>query len=158
MWLLGKLWEQTDDFNDVMSVGLGWNDRRRNSLAGPEALELANQRVGGADRIAANCVDWRSADGGCDSGLLVQRVRRLGDRFRGDSVYSQGADEMTDIRIFGEPILFHLGPVPITETMVTSTAVSAVLLGGALVMRTYTRAHPQSAIATIIVLQNGGAR
>ncbi len=56
---------------------------------------------------------------------------------------------MTDIRIFGEPILFRFGPVPITETMVTSTAISAVLLVGAFAMRAYTRRHPQSTIATV---------
>ena len=54
-----------------------------------------------------------------------------------------------DVRIFGEPILFHLGPVPITETMVTSTAVTAAVLGGSFVLRSYTRWRPQSRVATV---------
>jgi F-type H+-transporting ATPase subunit a len=56
---------------------------------------------------------------------------------------------MTDFQIFGEPILFRLGPVPVTETMVSSTAVSAALLGIAMGLRSYTRLHPQSTVATI---------
>ena len=32
-----------------------------------------------------------------------------------------------NLRIFGDPVLFHLGPIPITETMVTSTIVTLVL-------------------------------
>jgi F-type H+-transporting ATPase subunit a len=54
-----------------------------------------------------------------------------------------------DIQIFGEPVLFHLGPVPITQTMVTSTAVSASVIGGAYALRHYTRRRPNSMVATI---------
>ncbi len=54
-----------------------------------------------------------------------------------------------DVRIFGDPVWFHLGAVPITETMVTSTAVSAALLGVAAGMRAYTSRNPQSTIATV---------
>jgi F-type H+-transporting ATPase subunit a len=54
-----------------------------------------------------------------------------------------------DVQIFGEPILFCLGPVPITETMVTSTAISAGLLGSAFALRSYARRRPQSRVATV---------
>jgi F-type H+-transporting ATPase subunit a len=40
-----------------------------------------------------------------------------------------------NLRIFGDPILFFLGPVPITETMVTSTAVTLIVIGVACLMR-----------------------
>jgi F-type H+-transporting ATPase subunit a len=54
-----------------------------------------------------------------------------------------------DVRIFGEPILFHVGSVPVTETMVTSTAISAGLLGVAFALRSYALYQPQSAVSTV---------
>jgi F-type H+-transporting ATPase subunit a len=56
---------------------------------------------------------------------------------------------MMDFRIFGDPILFHVGSVPITETMVTSTGVSVALLVSAAAMRAYTNRNPHSSIATV---------
>ena len=54
-----------------------------------------------------------------------------------------------EIRIFGDPILFKLGPLPITETMVNSTAITAVVLVAAAGMRRYAVKHPGSRVATI---------
>lgn len=54
-----------------------------------------------------------------------------------------------EFRIFGDPILFHLGPVPVTETMVTSTGVTIALLGTAAALKTYTGRYPQSSVATV---------
>jgi len=34
------------------------------------------------------------------------------------------------LRIFGDPVLFQLGPIPVTETMVTSLVVSVALNTG----------------------------
>lgn len=47
------------------------------------------------------------------------------------------------IRIFGDPVLFYLGPVPVTETMVTSTVVTVVLIGMAVLLRYLVTSHPQ---------------
>jgi F-type H+-transporting ATPase subunit a len=54
-----------------------------------------------------------------------------------------------DLRIFGDPVLFHVGPIPITETMVTSTVVSIVLIGLASLMRHLVRTSPHHWIAAI---------
>ena len=72
--------------------------------------------------MLTNCLDRRFADSGCDSGISVQCICWLGRWFCRNADRALGAYEMNDIRIFGEPILFQLGPIPITETMVTSTA------------------------------------
>ena len=40
-----------------------------------------------------------------------------------------------DTQIFGEVVVFSLGPVPVTKTMLTSVATSLVLVGLALVLR-----------------------
>lgn len=53
------------------------------------------------------------------------------------------------LRIFGDPVLFHLGPVPVTETMVTSTAVTAVLIGVAIVLRSQVRMRPANTLAVV---------
>ena len=58
------------------------------------------------------------------------------------------------LRIFGDPVLFQVGPVPITETMITSSVVSMVLIGAALRLRRMVQTHPQagmSLVAYIIV-------
>ncbi|MCA9167517.1 MAG: F0F1 ATP synthase subunit A [Planctomycetales bacterium] len=34
-----------------------------------------------------------------------------------------------ELRIFGDPVAFHCGPFPVTETMLTSTLVTCVLIG-----------------------------
>ncbi|MEZ6062357.1 MAG: F0F1 ATP synthase subunit A [Planctomycetaceae bacterium] len=51
------------------------------------------------------------------------------------------------LRIFGDPVLFRLGPVPVTETMVTSSVVTVVLISAALVLRHFVRCHPQHAMS-----------
>jgi F-type H+-transporting ATPase subunit a len=53
------------------------------------------------------------------------------------------------LRIFGDPILFHIGPVPVTETMVTSTVVTAILVALAILLRRLVRSHPEHWLATI---------
>jgi len=53
------------------------------------------------------------------------------------------------LRIFGDPVLFHLGPVPVTETMVTSTTVSVVLIAVALMLRNFVRSHPQHGLSVV---------
>ncbi len=54
-----------------------------------------------------------------------------------------------EFRIFGDPVLFQLGPVPVTETMLTSTVISGVLLGGAWGLQRWTARDPQSRVATV---------
>jgi F-type H+-transporting ATPase subunit a len=39
------------------------------------------------------------------------------------------------VRVFGDPLLFHLGPVPITETMLASLGVSVIVVAVAVVLR-----------------------
>ncbi len=58
------------------------------------------------------------------------------------------------LRIFGDPVLFHIGPVPVTETMVTSIAVTIVLLGVAMVLKSFVNTRPRhwlSLVAYLIV-------
>lgn len=47
-----------------------------------------------------------------------------------------------NLRIFGDPVAFHLGPVPITETMITSTVVTLVLVAIAVTLGKLVRSHP----------------
>ena len=54
-----------------------------------------------------------------------------------------------ELRIFGDPVLFHLGAVPVTETMVTSTIVSVVLIGLAAGLRRCVTHHQQHWLASI---------
>jgi F-type H+-transporting ATPase subunit a len=56
------------------------------------------------------------------------------------------------LRIFGDPILFHFGPVPITETMVTSVAVTIVLTIVAAAMRATLLRRPQHWLATLAIV------
>lgn len=61
-----------------------------------------------------------------------------------------------DLRVFGDPVLFHVGPIPITETMVTSSAVTIVLVGAALLLRQSVRTHPLSglSVAAFMVVES----
>lgn len=54
-----------------------------------------------------------------------------------------------DLRIFGDPVVFHLGPVPVTETMLTSTVVTIVLLGTAGLLRHYVTTRPQHWLSVV---------
>ncbi|MEZ6144715.1 MAG: F0F1 ATP synthase subunit A [Planctomycetaceae bacterium] len=56
------------------------------------------------------------------------------------------------LRIFGDPVLFDLGPIPITETMVTSTIVSIILVGVAILLRSTVRLHPQHWLSVVAYL------
>jgi F-type H+-transporting ATPase subunit a len=42
---------------------------------------------------------------------------------------------MTELSVFGDPVVFHLGPVPVTESTLTAAAVSMTLVGAALGLR-----------------------
>lgn len=57
-----------------------------------------------------------------------------------------------DLRIFGDPVLFHVGSLPITETMVTSTAVTIVLIGLAFLLRSFVRSRPRHWLALVAFL------
>ncbi len=57
-----------------------------------------------------------------------------------------------DLRIFGDPVVFHLGPVPVTETMLTSTLVTALLLALASLLRHYVKTRPQHWLAVVAVM------
>lgn len=56
------------------------------------------------------------------------------------------------LRVFGDPVLFELGPAPITETMVSSSAVSVALIGGALAMRSMVRRIPGHWLSTLALV------
>lgn len=56
------------------------------------------------------------------------------------------------LRVFGDPVLFQLGPVPITETMVTSLAVTLVLFTLAGTMRLAVAHRPRHWLSTLATL------
>ena len=56
------------------------------------------------------------------------------------------------LRIFGDPILFELGPVPITETMAASFVVSIVLVIAAVVMSRAVARSPQHWLSTLAMM------
>ena len=56
------------------------------------------------------------------------------------------------LRIFGDPVLFQLGPVPVTETMVTSFVVSLALVIAAVAMRVAIQRNPRHWISTLAFL------
>jgi len=56
------------------------------------------------------------------------------------------------LRIFGDPILFSIGPVPITETMVTSSVVTAILVAAAIMLRRLVRSHPERWLSVVAFL------
>ena len=60
------------------------------------------------------------------------------------NAHSKAAVSSMQLRIFGDPVLFHLGPLPITETMVTSTAVTVVLFAMAALLETSRCGHVRS--------------
>lgn len=47
------------------------------------------------------------------------------------------------LRIFGDPVLFHIGFVPVTETMLTSTVVTLFLIFVAIVLGHFVTSRPQ---------------
>jgi len=57
-----------------------------------------------------------------------------------------------DLRIFGDPVLFDMGPVPVTETMVTSTAVTVALTGMAAFLGHTVRSRPQHWLSVVAYL------
>jgi F-type H+-transporting ATPase subunit a len=57
-----------------------------------------------------------------------------------------------ELRIFGDPVLIQLGPLPITETMVTSTVVSLVLVAAAAWLCRQVQRQPHSGTALTAVL------
>jgi F-type H+-transporting ATPase subunit a len=56
------------------------------------------------------------------------------------------------LRIFGDPVLFSIGPVPVTETMVTSLGVTLLLVIVAMAMRFAVVRRPQHWLAILAVL------
>lgn len=54
-----------------------------------------------------------------------------------------------NVRVFGDPRLFEIGPIPITETMLSSLTVSVVLLLLALWMRWSVTHRPDSFLAAL---------
>lgn len=57
-----------------------------------------------------------------------------------------------NVRVFGDPRLFTLGPIPITETMVSSLTVSALLIALALWTRWAVVHRPNSTLAVVACL------
>lgn len=56
------------------------------------------------------------------------------------------------LRIFDETVLFHAGPVPVTDTMITSLAVSILLIMAAQTLRRAVVRRPDSAAAAVATL------
>ena len=52
-------------------------------------------------------------------------------------------------RIFGESVLFWIGPIPITETVVTSLAISLTLLAAAAILRLGLSRSPEGTLAAL---------
>jgi F-type H+-transporting ATPase subunit a len=57
--------------------------------------------------------------------------------------------------IFGESVWLHLGPVPVTATMLTSLAISAALVMAAIGLRWSVRQRPQGTLAALALLTVG---
>jgi len=57
-----------------------------------------------------------------------------------------------ETQIFGESVAFSIGPVPVTETMLTSLAISLVLVGVALALRTRVEGAPYGKPAALALL------
>lgn len=55
-------------------------------------------------------------------------------------------------RVFGDPVFFYLGSIPVTETMVTSLGVSMVLIAVAVVFRWAVIWHPHSYLSVLAKL------
>lgn len=56
------------------------------------------------------------------------------------------------LRIFGDPVMFHLGSVPVTETMMTSLVVSLAIVAVAAVMRSTLVRCPRHWLGTLAFL------
>ena len=56
---------------------------------------------------------------------------------------------MTRFDIFHDPVLFRIGPVPVTQTMATSIGVSIVLIAVTVAMRSAVLRRPTGSLATI---------
>ncbi|MEX2187014.1 MAG: F0F1 ATP synthase subunit A [Pirellulales bacterium] len=56
------------------------------------------------------------------------------------------------LRIFGDSVLFRIGPVPVTETMVTSTAVTGVLIAAAVILGQLVHRRPQHLLAVVAIM------
>jgi F0F1-type ATP synthase membrane subunit a len=59
---------------------------------------------------------------------------------------------MTDISVFGDPIVFWLGPVPVTRATLTAFVVSAALVIMAMVLRRAMLSRPGSVLAIVAEL------
>ena len=57
-----------------------------------------------------------------------------------------------DTQIFGESALFRIGPIPLTTTMATSSAISLLLVGLALALRMGLRRSPTGTLAAVALL------
>jgi len=57
-----------------------------------------------------------------------------------------------DSQIFGESVVFSVGPVPLTATMLTSLVISLLLVGVALVLRVGLRRSPTGTPAAVALL------
>ena len=57
-----------------------------------------------------------------------------------------------DLRIFGDPVLYQIGPIPVTETMVTSTVVSLLLVVPAAVLGAFVRTRPHHWLSVLAFL------
>jgi F-type H+-transporting ATPase subunit a len=53
------------------------------------------------------------------------------------------------VRVFGDPVVVEVGPLPITETMLTSAGVSLVLIGLAACVRFLVLPYPHSRLAFV---------
>jgi F-type H+-transporting ATPase subunit a len=56
------------------------------------------------------------------------------------------------LRIFGEPVLFFVGPVPVTETMVTSIGVTVLIVAFAVIMRISVAQAPKHWLSTLALM------
>ena len=56
------------------------------------------------------------------------------------------------LRIFGDPVFFQIGPVPVTETMVTSLGVTLLLVVVAMAMRVTVGRRPHHWLATLALV------
>lgn len=91
-----------------------------------QCAQCSQCRRGGQSEIAARRRSSRRRSGERPAGLRSLRVG-TGSRCGGDSRLLAEID-VKQFEIFNEHVLFDIGPVPVTETMVTSAAVSTGLL------------------------------
>jgi F-type H+-transporting ATPase subunit a len=57
-----------------------------------------------------------------------------------------------DVQVFGESVVFRVGSMPVTATMVASVGVSGILVAAALVLRHAAARRPESPLAAVAVL------